>query len=138
MQAGTNPQSSTKKTISPKQVGIIIIVLVVGLLGWGIYSQGVKNGRAKAAEDAKVAQQKAAQDSLSALPVSGLVSKINGQEITVKLLGAETKTAKIDSKTQVTTKSGNGKISDVKKDSKVILFSKPSGNGSLATRIAIQ
>ncbi len=124
---------------SPKLLFIIVISLALGLGSWGIYASGIKNGKDQAARDAKISDEKKQVSTASiALPSSGTVSKISSKEVTIKLLGKETKSGKIDGKTEVTGKAGMSTVADIKEGDKIVLFTKTSGKDTIATRILVQ
>jgi uncharacterized protein HemX len=141
-QITTTPKATepTKKVrTSPKILIIIVIGIVLGLGSWGVYASGVKSGKDQAARDAKIAAEKKLSSTAAiALPSSGTVSKINSKEVTIKLLGKETKSGKIDGKTVVTGKAGKSTVADIKEGDKIVLFTKTSGNDTVATRIMVQ
>ena len=143
MEDGSQSTKSTNKNgarrLNKNQITALVVAVVVAAAAWGIYSWGMSNGKEKAKQEAKVAEQRRnATNPLLALPASGQVTKISDKSITVKLLGNETTTAAIDKSTQITNKSGKAKVSDIKTGAKTIVFTKRGGNGLIATKIILQ
>ncbi|MEI6480713.1 MAG: hypothetical protein WCO19_00220 [Candidatus Saccharibacteria bacterium] len=134
-------ESATKssRTKIPKVGLIIIIGVILGVGSWAMYASGIREGKKQAnAEAKKVTAQKVQTNPLLILPSSGIVSKITKDQVEIKLLGTETKSGKIDVKTQISNKTGNTTIADIKEGDKIVLFTKKSGNDDIATRIIIQ
>ena len=134
-------ESATKssKTKIPKVGLIIIIGVILGVGSWAMYASGIREGKKQAnAEAKKVTAQKVQTNPLLILPSSGIVSKITKDQVEIKLLGTETKSGKIDIKTQISNKTGKATIADIKEGDKIVLFTKKSGNDDVATRIIIQ
>jgi len=134
-------ESATKssRTKIPKVGLIIIIGVILGVGSWAMYASGIREGKKQAnAEAKKVTAQKVQTNPLLILPSSGIVSKITKDQVEIKLLGTETKSGKIDIKTQISNKTGKATIADIKEGDKIVLFTKKSGNDDIATRIIIQ
>ena len=150
MESDTAPSTSSQKTSEPAaksskktkipKVGLIIIIgVILGVGSWAMYASGIREGKKQAnAEAKKVTAQKVQTNPLLILPSSGIVSKITKDEVEIKLLGTETKSGKIDIKTQISNKTGKATVADIKEGDKIVLFTKKSGKDDLATRIIIQ
>lgn len=126
-------------TANPKKTGLVVAgVLAVSLAGWGTYSTGYNNGH-KAAESAKpstLAQAKKNDPALP-VPVSGEVTDVKGNQITVKMSNNQSKTFTIDDKTKIAKKATVIKASDIQKGSRIVVFTLGS-NKDTASRIVVQ
>lgn len=134
------PQRSVRRTLQRNRrlVVLLLVVILVGLGSWAIYSKGYSKGKKDQEAATKKTSTAQVPTQLSALPASGEVTKVSDKEITVTLIGGEARTATVDNSTIVTIKSKPGKLSEVNKGTKAILFTKKVDDKTIATRIIVQ
>lgn len=135
-------QNSTKKRnivrINKKLLPKIIFVALMIILLVAAYYLGVKKGEKNAETKMKESSQQKITNNLATLPIGGTVEKITSSEITIKMIGESKRTAKINSKTEVSNRTGKIKVTDIKENNKVIIQTKTEGSNLIASRIIVQ
>lgn len=145
--ASQTTKKSKNRKLTPQQKKLVIIVLTILIsvgLAAGAYKLGYDKGFTKGEEQGKKAARSAGFNNLFNSPnnpfrsVSGEVKSISNDKIEVNTNQGDVKTIKIIDTTKITKKTDTLKVSDVKTDQKVTIFTQGQENDLTATRIVVR
>ena len=145
--ASQTDKKTKRRSVTSKQKKLILILVTI-LLGVGLiagaYKLGYDKGFTKGEEQGKKSSRSTGLSELFSNPtnpfrsVSGEVKTVTTDKIEVNTSRGEVKSIKITEKTKITKKTTTLKVSDIKPDQKVTIFTQGQENDLTATRIVLR